>query len=78
MALPEKSAGTGRAVAGGLMKLPNPSSTWLGATISCAFFFCAAPVSAAAVVPDSATIRLSISTNVPESGKSDHRVSPVT
>jgi hypothetical protein len=39
--------------------------------------FAAAP-SAAAIDPAKETIRLSISTNVPDSGRSDQRVSAVT
>ena len=66
-------------VAGGDVKLPKPSSTRLGATASCVVLvFCSAAGSATAVVPVSATIRLSMSTNEPDSGKSDQRVSPVT
>jgi len=34
--------------------------------------------SVAAIEPDKETIRLSISTNVPDNGKSDQRVSAVT
>ena len=78
MALPEKSVGTGRAVAGGATKRPKPSRTRLAAIIVCAFLLFSPPVSATAVVPASATTRLSMSTNVPDSGKSDQRVSPVT
>ena len=78
MALPTKSSGTGRALGGGATKAPNPFRVWLGATIARACLFCALPPSAMTVVPDSATTRLSISTNEPDNGRSDHRVSPVT
>ena len=78
MALPAKSSGTGRALGGGATKAPNPFSVWLGATIARACLFCALPPSATTVVPDSATTRLSISTNEPDNGRSDQRVSPVT
>ena len=60
------------------MKLPKPSSTRLGGTTSCTFVALALSASAAVVVPASATMRLSISTKLPDSGKFDQRVSPVT
>ena len=73
-----KSVGTGRAVAGGAMKRPKPSRTRLAAIIARAVLLLSPPVSAMALVPASATTRLSMSTKVPDSGKSDQRVSPVT
>jgi hypothetical protein len=45
---------------------------------SCALFAFALRLRRTAVVPASATMRLSISTKAPDSGKSDQRVSPVT
>ena len=46
MALPEKSVGTGRAVDGGAMKVPKPSSTRLGGTTSCTSWCLALPAAA--------------------------------
>ena len=76
MARPAKVVGTGFAVAGGGPNMPKPSSTRVGGSTSRAARV-PAP-SAVAIEPAKVTIRLSISTNVPDSGRSDQRVSAVT
>ncbi len=79
MARPENVARIGRAVGGGGSNAPKPSRVRVGGIASRAL---AAPVSAlasvAATVPDNPTMRLSISTKAPDSGRSDQRVSAVT
>ena len=60
------------------MKLPKPSSTRLGGTTSRTLLVSALAASVTLVVPASATMRRSISTKAPDSGRSDQRVSPVT
>src|SRR5258708_35123340 len=64
-----KPAGAGRAVGGGDPNAPKPSSTRLGGSASRAPGL--AVVSLPATVPDRLTIRLSISTKLPEIGRSD-------
>ena len=80
MARPVNPDRTGRAVGGGGPKAPKPSRMRVGGTASRAF---AAPVSALASVDGGRrrtvpTMRLSISTNAPDNGRSDQRVSAVT
>ncbi len=58
------------------MNAPKPSSTRFGGTVSRTA--CVSTFSAFALDPASATMRLSMSTNAPESGRSDQRVSAVT
>ena len=85
MARPVKFAGSGRASGVGAEKAPKPSSRRLGGT-TCAGWSSAlaAPAAVAVAVcvavlePASDTMRLSISTNEPDSGRSDQRVSAVT
>src|ERR1700683_3347455 len=60
------------------MKVPKPSSTRLGGTASCTVPAFSFSVLATFVVPARSTIRLSISTKEPDSGRFDQRVSPVT
>ena len=59
------------------MNAPKPSSTRFGGTVSRARLR-VEPSRRSRVEPASATMRLSMSTNAPESGRSDQRVSAVT
>ena len=58
------------------MNAPKPSSTRFAGTVSRAA--CASSLSAFTFEPASATMRLSMSTKAPDSGRSDQRVSAVT
>src|SRR6267154_296248 len=68
-----KSAGSGFAVEGGGPNAPKPSSVRSGATVS-AFASAARPAPGVDVYPEISTIRLSISTKVPDIGRSDQRM----
>ena len=69
--------GTGRAVGGGGPNAPKPSSTRVGGTISRAARLVGVLGGGAWCRP-APTMRRSMSTNAPDSGRSDQRVSAVT
>ena len=74
-----EAAGTGRAVGGGGPNTPKPSRTRVGGNTSRArASACGIAVGRRRPNRRATTMRLSISTNVPDSGRSDQRVSAVT
>ena len=76
MARVTKPTGTGRVVAVGGPNAPKPSRMRVGGTTSRSVRLVIS--SEAVVVPAMPTMRRSMSTKLPDSGRSDHRVSAVT